>query len=88
MNKKGGMNWSEFFILIGFIFQGLLVVALIVGNSAGKSSWGYIISHSILAWIIIGILFLNAIRIIVIETRKEKLLKNQDEKEEDKNEWR
>ena len=81
MNKKGGVNWCMFFMQIGVISLVLMVGAFIAGGSAGESSWGYVISHSPIAWIVVGVLLFIAIMCVISESKKEKLLKNQEEED-------
>ena len=75
MSKKSRDNWSSFFILIGFMFSAFMVGALVIGSSAGETSWGYVISHSILAWIVVGVLLFITIWRCVVELKKEKEFK-------------
>lgn len=82
MNKKGGTNWNCFFMVIGFLFSVYLVGSFVIGNSAGEDSWGYVISHNSIVWIVVGVLLFIAIMCAISESKKEKLLKNQEEEDE------
>jgi len=75
-NKKVRIDWSGFFVFIGIIFPTLLIGALIIGNFVGESSWGYVLSHNCISWIVCGLLFFIAILCLVRESKKEKSLKN------------
>ena len=68
--------WCGLFMLIGFLFPIIMIGAFVIGSSAGEDSWGYVISHNPIAWIVVGALLFIAIMFAISESKKTKRMRN------------